>query len=543
MVKSLSFNYQSNLDATKSSFKAKEQSKQKTASNPIVQENFKSLYNNKMNLSAIHFGANIHKSDNEPSLKKFLAFIKPGSDYKYSSDFLKNHEFHAVGGNDWKKWIHASAPELLKRKTADAVGDIFNIADFKAANVDKIKTPDYGDKWGRFANYIEIIPRALGKPVKDPNCNTNFLMRDGIMGLVKMIPAIPANPSGVANCILMPGIFPVSYGDGYANGFNESSSLYTHDFKFNAKTQTFDYSADLFPEKLENNGVKMSKRDLIKASNDLAHVKGLKTGVFMVISEDQMKINGQNFRWGAIEVDDGKGGKIKTTGKEMFIKACCQAVEDGYDAIYFDSAKHIGGYNKNKFPEGKMPEDHWNYYEFWDKGNYAGVGVLPTYNEMQEITNEIRQRTGKGDVAFIGERCEENENRYGNMGLNAGLGQIPAEAKCIKEAADKQKHSDRFATGPAASDDNTDYLPNETRIHKVHDVLLENNGEKRLPSLETMADLFPMNISVHDLMQHNVQCSDGKTSDSHYDNLFPSDDNTKNFTQKINEEFAWAASV
>ena len=71
----------------------------------------------------------------------------------------------------------------------------------------------------------------------------------------------------------------------------------------------------------------------------------------------------------------------------------------GFEAIFFDSAKHIGGY---------------------DLENYTGVGALPEYHQMQYILNEIRSRSTNTHLSFIGEKSSDDFERYKNMGLNAG---------------------------------------------------------------------------------------------------------------------------
>ena len=48
---------------------------------------------------------------------------------------------------------------------------------------ENIKSPDYGDKWGRLANYIEINNRAIAEMHGDKTSN-------GILSTIKILPAI-----------------------------------------------------------------------------------------------------------------------------------------------------------------------------------------------------------------------------------------------------------------------------------------------------------------------------------------------------------------
>lgn len=59
----------------------------------------------------------------------------------------------------------------------------------------------------------------------------------------------------------------------------------------------------------------------------------------------------------------------------------------GFEAIFIDSAKHIG---------------------FYDRDNYTGAGALPEYDQVQYVLNEIRRRSGSFTVAFIGEKSTDD---------------------------------------------------------------------------------------------------------------------------------------
>ena len=56
--------------------------------------------------------------------------------------------------------------------------------------------------------------------------------------------------------------------------------------------------------------------------------------------------------------------------QELFIAEHVKLINMGFEAVFIDSAKHIGGY---------------------DMANYTGVGALPEYEQMQYILMEIRR--------------------------------------------------------------------------------------------------------------------------------------------------------
>ena len=55
-------------------------------------------------------------------------------------------------------------------------------------------------------------------------------------------------------------------------------------------------------------------------------------------------------------------------------------MKTGFEAMFIDSAKHIGGF---------------------DCINYTGVGRLPNYGQMQYILNEIRARAGSFTISLL----------------------------------------------------------------------------------------------------------------------------------------------
>ena len=266
-----------------------------------------------------------------------------------------------------KKWVTTSPEDLLKRTPEQAIQSICTLND-SLYIPDYVLSPDYGSKWGRRANYIEINPRTLAKTYGGEQ-------EEGLLNTLKLLPAIPPSSKSIANCIILSEFYPPMYHDG--DGHTGYGSLYTvnlHD----------GISKTLTSRNLSRDGQRMGDDEQVKAFNDLAHIRGLKTGIRMPLSAGQMTVHDRPFNW--------------ATDEKAFIDACCWAVELGFDSIFFDSAKHVGGY---------------------DMGNYCGNGDLPNWHQMQWITSQIREKTGRNDISLIGEKCT-NDSRFNAMGLTAG---------------------------------------------------------------------------------------------------------------------------
>ena len=85
--------------------------------------------------------------------------------------------------------------ELLKRSVKHAVESIVTLCEcqeFFKTFPDNIETPNYGDTWGRLANYIEINNRAIAEMRGSET-------RNGILSSIKIIPAIPPSAKSWAN--------------------------------------------------------------------------------------------------------------------------------------------------------------------------------------------------------------------------------------------------------------------------------------------------------------------------------------------------------
>ena len=412
--------------------------------------------------------------------------------------------FYCNGTN--KKWIGNILPsELLERSLKRAIDSIITLSEGDTLFREFpccIETPNYGDNWGRFANYIEINNRAIAKM---GSSNNPSLCRSGLISTIKLLPAIPPSAKSWANCIILSQIFPNIYGDGFNKPVWEENSVYG--LKLNGG-----YSQNIVSQKF-------SAETQWRAFNDLAHFRGIKTGFRMMLSEDQIKIthpyeNDENFRW------------HNKQHEEIFINECVKLVNYGFEAIFFDSAKHIGGY---------------------DCANYTGVGALPEYHQMQYILNEIRTRSGHKNLSFIGEKSSEDFDRYKNMGLTAGTGFIPVDDyNTIKHWSDKLRFNRDYAPGVEVSNDNdSGGRSYEERLLRIRNCLSAfTHPSDKLPSFMQMEDLFPLryDTNTHQLMMTNPSFSTDGCAKSHWENLFTKEDG-RNYNRKVGEIFANALSA
>ena len=426
-----------------------------------------------------------------------------GSSILHYDKWAENHAYKGIGEAQNKKWISNILPsELLTRtlkRAVDSISTLSESGNFFREIPDNIVTPNYGDNWGRFANYIEINNRAIAR-MQNNRCS------DGIISSIKLLPAIPPSAKSWANCIILSQIFPNIYGDGFNKAPWEENSIYG--LKLNAG----------YSENIISRNLKVSPETLFKAFNDLAHFRGIKTGFRIVISEDQLKIarpykEDENFRWHNKEHE------------EIFITECVKLVNLGFEAIFFDSAKHIGGY---------------------DCANYTGVGALPEYPQMQYILNEIRSRTGKTTLSFVGEKSSEDFERYRMMGLTAGTAFVPVDDfNTVKEWSDKLKYSREYAPGVEVSNDNdSGGRSYEERLARLRSCFFAYTyPSDKLPSFMQMEDLFPLryDTNTHHLMMCNPSYSTNGTPESHWENLFTKEDGRR-YNSQVGEIFAYALS-
>ena len=426
-----------------------------------------------------------------------------GSSILHYDKWAENQAYKGIGEAQNKKWISNILPsELLTRtlkRAVDSISTLSESGNFFREIPDNIVTPNYGDNWGRFANYIEINNRAIAK-MQNSRCS------DGIISSIKLLPAIPPSAKSWANCIILSQIFPNIYGDGYNKAPWEENSIYG--LKLNAG----------YSENIISHNLKVSPEIQFRVFNDLAHFRGIKTGFRIVISEDQLKIarpykEDENFRWHNKEHE------------EIFITECVKLINLGFEAIFFDSAKHIGGY---------------------DCANYTGVGALPEYPQMQYILNEIRSRTGKTTLSFVGEKSSEDFERYRMMGLTAGTAFVPVDDfNTVKEWSDKLKYSRDYAPGVEVSNDNdSGGRSYEERLARLRSCFFAYTyPSDKLPSFMQMEDLFPLryDTNTHHLMMCNPSYSTDGTPESHWENLFTKEDGRR-YNSQVGEIFAYALS-
>lgn len=441
-------------------------------------------------------------SNNISSVDKFLEAL--GFDTVLEPDeWTKNHTYHGIGEHCFKKWVSNILPsELLTRSLKDAVNSIVTLCEchtFYTSFPSPVFSPDYGNTWGRSANYIEINNRAIAE-MAGSSC------KNGIISSIKLLPAIFPSAKSWANCIILSQIFPNIYGDGYNKPPHEENSIY-------GMKLGRGYSKNIICTDIAD---KISPEEQFKAFNDLAHFRGIKTGYRVAISEGQMKVatGGDSdipFNWDNYE------------HQELFINECVKLMKLGFEAIFIDSAKHIGGF---------------------DCVNYTGVGRLPNYGQMQYILNEIRSRSGSFTLSFVGEKSTGDFERYKNLGLTAGTAFVDAnDFASIKYWSEKMKYSREYAPGAEVSNDNDPGgATYEERLNRIRNSLFANEyPSDKLPSFMQMHDIFPLryDTNTHHLMMSNPSYSTDGTPESHFENLFTKEDGRR-YNHQAGEIFAHA---
>ena len=419
----------------------------------------------------------------------------------HPSSWALEHQF--VSG--MRKWIANIVPaEILSQSVKEAVEMLITLSQdgiFYPQFPDKIETPDYGDNWGVSANYIEINNRAIAQ--MGVNEKDEKTCRNGLLSAIKLLPAIPPSAKSWANCVILSQIFPNIYGDGYNKPAEEENSIYG--IKLNGG-----YSRNIVDFDIIGN---ISAFEQFQAFNDLAHFHGLKTGFRTVISADQIKIvqsdeSDITFDWNNSEHFN------------LFLNSHIELINMGFEAIFIDSAKHIGGY---------------------DMGNYTGVGALPGYEQMQYIIHEIRSRSRKTHLSFVGEKSSDDFARYENLGLTTGTGYIdPKDFHTVRDKSINHKYSKNYSPGVEVSNDNdSGGRSYEERLHRINNSLFAYEyPSDKLASFMQMEDLFPLryDTNTHHLMMSNPSYSTDGTPQSHWENLFAKDDG-REYNKKVAELF------
>ena len=416
--------------------------------------------------------------------------------------WTQSHTYYALNSN--KKWIGNIVPsELLTRSVKNAIESIVTLSEsgmFFEKFPDYIETPNYGDTWGRLANYIEINNRAISEMHNEKDCC-------GILSMIKILPAIPPSAKSWANCVIISQIFPNIYGDGYNKGPFEENSIYGIKLNTGYSENIISYQLEITPE------------EQLKAFNDLAHFRGLKSGFRMVISADQMKVVYN-------DKDDVTFDWCNPEHQEIYINECVKLMNLGFECMFIDSAKHIGGY---------------------DCENYTGVGALPEYPQMQYILNEIRSRSGKTNISFVGEKSSDDFERYRLMGLTAGTDYITGDDfYAVRELSERFKYLRDYAPGVEVENDNNEGgLSYEQRLNRINTALFGFYlASDKLPSFMQTGDIFPLryDTNTHHIMMTNPSYSTDGTPESHWENLFAKDDG-RFYNHKVGELFAHALGL
>ena len=421
---------------------------------------------------------------------KKLFWVATGRNNIYRDDDINNSAWRVDTECGQKAWSTFAPWDLLHRTPEQAIQAIctlnntYDIPDY-------IGTPDYGDNWGRRANYIEINPRLLAKP------GEGYRMSEGLLNTIKLLPAIPPSTKSIPNCLILSQIFPTM--NGYGDGYTCDVGVYCIDFNSGI-------SKNLTSEQLERAGYRMTDEEQVKAFNDLAHFRGFKTGARLPISEGQMSVQGRPFNW---DYDTN-----------VFIDACCDLVNLGFDCIYIDSGKHIGDFEME---------------------HYAGVGRVPRYDQMQYITDEVRKRTGRGDISFVAEKTDTNP-RYEGAGYTAGTDWgIADDFNNLIHEYENQLHNRRYAAGPIISDDNDNgAMSYEQRLNRTRNALhCFADTASKLPVHFQMHDILPLSeyTNTHETMMRSTNRSSTDDPEGHYDNIFSKSNTARQHTMDVYREF------
>ena len=427
--------------------------------------------------------------DSQP-LKK-LFWIVSGRDDIYEDNWTKEH-LYQVGH---KKWLNAFPAELLKRTPEQTIQSLCTLTkpDYDYPRIPfNIFTPYYGNNWGRRANYIEINPRVIAK-------YDNGRVSEGLLNIMKLITAVPTSANSYPNCIVLSQLYPSLHGDGYTN----ADSLYCVNLHSGIS------------KALTSDGLKgkMGDDEQVKAFNDMAHLLGFKTGFRMPLSSQQIKVQGRDFDWRKDE--------------NAYIDACAWAIDLGFDCIYFDSGKHV-----------------------FDINGYCGQGAVPDREQMKYILTKIKDKTGRYDLSFVGEKCDDRVE-FRDIGYNAGTDWGKADNfESVLWESKKQSGYMSYAAGPEVSNDNDDgSLCFNARLNRLNSCLFGfENVSKKLPCYMQMHDIFPLSpfSNTHELMMHTKQMNGSNAyteCERHYDGVFNTSDYAKKYTQEVYHMFEKAIRI
>lgn len=444
------------------------------------------------NLNKLSISFRGYDGDMQPATR--LLYCLTGRDYLFEDEWTKNNLTNEAG---YKKWVDAYPDFLLKRTPEQALQSIGTIIKCGKRFPYPAVSPDYGDKWGRHANYIEINPRITARFEKD-KYGDFYNADEGLLGVIKLLPAIPPSADKFANCLILSELFKTNDEDGKSG----RSSLYGVNFNCGI-------SKTLLSPSISQ---KMKPEEQVKAFNDLAHMMGFKTGFRTLLSDGQMWVRGEQFDWN------------NPYHENIFIDECVKAIDMGFDCIYFDSAKHI-----------------------IDNEGAMYLGKLPDKDKMAYITSEIRARSGRNDLSFVGEQCNSNPV-YKEMGLTAGTGLgFPQSKELYKYETDNQSWNDSYAAGFEVTNDNygregSDRISLGKRLYRVY-MCVDGfeNSENKLPSFMQLDDMFPLSpyTSTHELME-NIKKMDSNAltnCEQHWEGVFDSSYDAVKHRNSVNAFF------
>jgi hypothetical protein len=415
--------------------------------------------------------------------------------------------YQGQGAGAWKQWVVAHPSAMMRQSVNNALWLNLALAGFNAIpSFDQIRdryrelSDYYGHQWGKNAFYLEINPRPLVTPYDGNRTH------EATLGLIKLLPAIPPSFNNRATCIIVSELFPPLYGDGYQTpNHSEEHSLYSIHLD-RIDEHNYRLADDLGSNQLRRSGrwgtrrtaEAMGKDEIIKAFNDLAHLRGIKTGFRMPLPAGQVKVKlydrEEDLNW------------QNPRHLNWFIEACVYGINLGFDAIWFDSARHVGGFD-------------WQGFSGIGKENPDAA--MPNRDTMAYINYEIRRRTGRHDLSFLAEMGNWNDREHGQdyraMGFNACTGE---------------------GSSVVVSNDND----NGSRTYETREALLRQGlGQSEKPVIATGADLFPYNpyTNMHQLMMYNHGFPHrGAPPEEHWDNVFATSREAWWHIENVNKRFA-----
>ena len=159
---------------------------------------------------------------------------------------------------------------------------------------------------------------------------------------------------------------------------------------------------------------------------------------------------------------------------------------------------------------------------------------------MAYILYKIRNQTGRNDLSFIGEKCN-NDYRYKEMGFTAGTDWGRADdISSVKYESERQAYNREYAGGPQVSDDN-DYgwLRFEERLNRINSCLWGyDNRYNKLPTFMQINDIFPLSpyLNTHEIMMHpkKMSGSDAWTDcERHWAGVFNTSPEAREYTNNV----------